>query len=105
MAIESQQAGDGDDDDYNDIDDEEEDNVDDDDDLDAEMCGMAVESQQQAGPKALKILSTTGQGTVAPLCLGNSQGKQCSVSALNVGTRHQACAGETCVHHALKPAW
>ena len=94
MAIESQQAGDGDDDDYNDIDDKEEDDDDgDDDDVDVEMCGMAVESQQQAGPKALKILSTTGQGTVALLCLGNSQGKQCSVSALNVGTRHQACAG------------
>ena len=93
MAIESQQAGDGDDDDYDDNADEEEENVDDDDDVDVEMCGMAVESEQQAGPKALKILSTTGQGTVAPLCLGNSQGKQCSVRALNVGTRHQACAG------------
>ena len=92
MAVESQQAGVGDDDDYDDRADEE-DNVDDDDDVDVEMCGMAVESEQQAGPKALKILSTTGQGTVAPLCLGNSQGKQCSVSALNVGTRHQACAG------------
>ena len=95
MAVESQQAGVGDDDDSDDNADEEEDNVDvdDNDDVDVEMCGMAVESEQQAGPKALKILSTTGQGTVAPLCLGNSQGKQCSVSALNVGTRHQACAG------------
>ena len=93
VAIESQQAGDGDDDDYDDNADDEEDNVDADDDLDAEMCGMAVESEQQAGPKALKILSTTGQGTVALLCQGNSQGKQCSVNALNVGTRHQACAG------------
>ena len=88
MAVESQQAGDGDNDDYNDIDDKEEDHVDDDDDVDVEMCGIAVESQQQAGPKALKILSTTGQGTVAPLCLRNSQGKQCSVSALNLGIRH-----------------